>query len=374
MTEKRPAVLVFRKQILPYSETFIADQGRFLDAYTPYFVGFTHNASGEETLLQGTHRMILADYAGSLEWAKLRHRLGLVANRKWLDGLKQVSPKLIHAHFAKDAIDAMALSRQLNIPFVATVHGYDITHSNESRRYARQREKMFHSAAKIIAVSDYIKSRLIEKNCPADKIVQHYIGIDVDKFTGIKSEAEVPTILFIGRLVEKKGCGYLLDALAGLADRYPDLVLNIVGNGPLEDQLRKKSAQLKFTVNFLGRKSPEEIKALMLNAWVFSTPSITAENGDAEGLGMVFLEAQALQTPVVSFASGGVVEAVEHGVTGLLSEERDADSLARNIGFFLEDKERRVQFGNNGRSRVMEKFNIVEQCKKLSLIYQSVTG
>ena len=245
MAKTSPAVLIFRKQILPYSETFIADQGRCLVDYTPYFVGFTHNASGEDSLLQGTNRIVLSDYAFSLEWAKLRHRLGFVANRKWLNELKKASPSLIHAHFAKDAIDAMSLSKQLEIPFIATVHGYDITHSNEKKAYAKQRDKMFHSAAKIIAVSDYIKSRLIEKDCPPEKIIQHYIGINVDKFTGNKSESEVPTILFIGRLVEKKGCGYLLDALARLSPKFPELVLNIVGNGPLEKELRTKAESLR---------------------------------------------------------------------------------------------------------------------------------
>jgi glycosyltransferase involved in cell wall biosynthesis len=374
MSREQPTVLIFRKQILPYSETFIADQGRFLPHYQSYYVGFSHTDSPSKAALARQQVLVLEDYAASLQWAKLKQRLGFVASRGWLNALKGAGPDLIHAHFTKDAIDAMQLGRQLDIPFIATAHGYDVTRNDESARYKKQRAEVFRRAARIIAVSDYIKSRLLEKGCPEEKIVQHYIGIDVEKFSGDKAESATPNILFVGRLVEKKGCGYLLQAMARLKTKHPELELNIVGGGPLEKELRAQAREQGLKVNFLGRKTPEEIKALISAAWIFSTPSITAANGDAEGLGMVFLEAQALRTPVVSFASGGVVEAVEHGVSGLLGEERDVEALTNNLATFLDDRQARERFGENGRARVLEKFNIVEQCRKLEGIYQSVTG
>jgi len=101
-------------------------------------------------------------------------------------------------------------------------------------------------------------------------------------------------------------------------------------------------------------------------------PSITADNGDAEGLGMVFLEAQALQTPVVSFSSGGVVEAVENESTGLLCAEKDVSSLAENIDTLLSNQSLREEFGKCGRERVEKLFDIRKQCKLLEDIYDDV--
>lgn len=371
MNDKLPAVLVFRKRILPYSETFIADQGQFLKSFNPVFTGFQHSASGEY-LLQNSTKLILEDYTASLALAKIKHRLGFSASKTWLKALEDQQPELIHAHFANDAIDGMYLSQQLQIPFVATIHGHDITKSDESYWFRKNRNKLFGKASKMIAVSNYIGDVLIAKGCPEQNILQHYIGIDVNKFAGLKIESEQPNLLFVGRLVEKKGCSYLLDALAKLKPVYPELLLNIVGSGPLESKLRQQVIDLGLNVNFLGHKTPEQIRELMLKAWLFTAPSITADNGDAEGLGMVFLEAQALRTPVISFTSGGVVEAVEHGVTGLLSPEKDVDSLAENISYMIENSDQRVKFGDNGRKRIEQKFDIIKQCQKLEDIYQSV--
>ncbi|MGD8884678.1 MAG: glycosyltransferase [Gammaproteobacteria bacterium] len=373
MGKSLPSVLIFRKRILPYSETFIAAQGHFLASYTPCYVGFQHNDSGKP-LLENSETIVLCDYSRAIGWAKLKYRLGFCPNKAWLDALKNLKPALIHAHFAKDAIDALRLSEWLDIPLIATIHGHDITQNKVSTGYEKKRRRMFQRAGKIIAVSQFIKERLIKSGCPEEKIVQHYIGIDIEKFTGVKVESESPSVLFVGRLAEKKGCCYLLDAMARLKPAFPDLALNIVGTGPLENNLRQKAADLELNANFLGSRSPQEVKKLMLTSWIFCTPSITAANGDAEGLGMVFLEAQALQTPVVSFDSGGVGEAVENGVTGLLSEEKDVTALADNIAFFLKNREARLEYGEKGRLRVVEQFNIAEQCKKLEQIYQSVTS
>lgn len=370
MNSTSPTVLIFRKQILPYSETFIADQGRFLTTFRPCFVGFKN--TGNHSLLNNAPTCILEDYSRVLFWAKLKFRAGLPINRSWLESLEKLKPALIHAHFTSDALDAMILSENLNIPFIATAHGNDITKFVEPASYVEKRKRMFDKAGKIIAVSNFIREQLLTRSCPEEKIVQHYIGIDVKKFSGVKDESDEPSILFIGRLVEKKGCRYLLDAMAKINADFPGLALNIVGTGPLEKPLRQQAKQLGLKVNFLGSKSPDEIRELMLKSWVFSTPSITATNGNAEGLGMVFLEAQALQTPVASFKSGGVVEAVEHGKTGLLCDEKDTDSLAENLAFFLNDKQERINFGVNGRNRIVETFDISKQCQKLEEIYKSV--
>lgn len=371
----KPVVLVFRKRILPYSETFIVEQSLDLSHFHPCFIGFQYDESGEY-LLNQSDRLILEDFSHSLTWSKIMHRLGLGQgiNKYWINAIRKHQPSILHAHFANDAIDAMELAKQLNIPLLVTVHGHDITKCNESLRYNLMRKQLFKRADGILAVSEYIRKKLITKGCPEDKIIQHYIGLDLEKFAGNKNESEQPSLLFVGRLVQKKGCTYLLQAMKLLMPKYPGIHLTIVGTGPQEGSLRKQVADDKLNVEFVGMKTPEEIKQLMLQSWLFCVPSITADNGDAEGLGMVFLEAQALKTPVVSFASGGVIEAVDNGNTGLLCEEKDVDGLVDNISRLLEDEQKRLELGINGRQWVESRFDIRKQCVKLEEIYTSMMG
>jgi glycosyltransferase involved in cell wall biosynthesis len=128
-----------------------------------------------------------------------------------------------------------------------------------------------------------------------------------------------------------------------------------------------------LNVVFAGTASAAEIREQLARSWLFVAPSITAQSGDAEGLGMVFLEAQALQTPVVSFRSGGLVEAVEEGVTALLSEEKDIAGLADNIANLLENSSLRHHMGQAGRERVEQHFDLRKQCAKLESIYAKLS-
>jgi glycosyltransferase involved in cell wall biosynthesis len=221
-------------------------------------------------------------------------------------------------------------------------------------------------------VSDFIAGHALRKGCPEHKLVQHYIGIDLEKFSMDKRETDTPSLLFVGRLAEKKGLTYLLQALAQLKPTIPEIYLTVVGSGSLRDSLEQQAAELQLDVRFVGRQSPETIRQLLASHWLFTAPSITADNGDAEGLGMVFLEAQAMQTPVVSFRSGGVVEAVADGETGLLCDEKDVDTLADNIRTLVNNQQQRAAMGRAGLERVRRHFDIRRQCGKLEAIYNSV--
>lgn len=362
------SILVFRKRLLAYSETFIADQGHFLPSMNSVFCGFQWETSGR-FMLEDDVCLVLDDYAVSFNLSKLRLRSGLGCNRKWLSSIKQHNPALIHAHFLKDGSEALNLARNLSIPTITTLHGHDITKTKFSASKLRD---FFDRVDSVIAVSDFIAECAIRRGCPESKLTQHYIGIDLDRFTQQKNESPHPSLLFVGRLVEKKGCIYLLRAMQILKKRFPDLELTIVGDGPLRPALEAESKELGLSATFAGQKNAAQIRDMLSSHWVFVAPSITAENGDTEGLGMVFLEAQAMATPVVSFASGGVVEAVEHGVTGLLCEEKDVQELASNIDLLLSDASLRTSIGVAGKQRVNEKFNIRRQCEILEHHYQSV--
>lgn len=128
----------------------------------------------------------------------------------------------------------------------------------------------------------------------------------------------------------------------------------------------------KIAAKFSAREAVSQIRERLARCWVFAAPSIAADSGDTEGLGMVFLEAQSLNTPVVSFRSGGMVEAVTDGVSGLLCEKKDVATLADNMVQLLEISTLRHNMGSEGRKRIETKFDVHRQCAKLEQIYDEL--
>ena len=364
-------VIVFRKRLLSYSETFIADQGQFLPAFKPLFCGYHLDDSGIH-LIKGSKRFLLDEISRFRSVQKLLFKSGVSGGGGWKAAIAELNPAIIHAHFFNDGIDALSLGNQLSIPVVTTLHGHDITKYENAKAASAGSKNFFGRVDRVIAVSNFIADQALARGCPQSKLVQHYIGIDLNRFNQPKSESENPSLLFVGRLVEKKGCTYLLQAMEKLKSDFPELTLTIVGDGNLKESLQQEVAERGLSVKFLGTQSAEQIRQLLASSWLFVAPSITARSGDAEGLGMVFLEAQALRTPVVSFRSGGVVEAVEHGDGGLLCEEKDVDSLRDNIKQLLESDSNRHKMGENGRRRVEERFDVRRQCADLEKIYLDI--
>jgi len=364
----RPSVVIFRKRLLSYSETFIADQGQLLPNYRPVYCGFQQDSSGIR-LIENADKIILDDFSHLLPLSKLLFRKGFNGSKAWIDAIGHFSPALIHAHFFNDGLDAIKLGRKLKIPTATTLHGHDITKHENAAVQSSTNQDFFAQVDCVIAVSDFIAQHALAKGCPEPKLVQHYIGIDLEKFVQAKKESALPSLLFVGRLVEKKGCTYLLQAMQRLQPRFPGLKLTIVGEGSLMSSLQQEAKSRQLQVEFAGTETPAQIRQRLASSWLFVAPSITADDGDAEGLGMVFLEAQALQTPVVSFRSGGIVEAVADESTGLLCEEKDVAGLAHNIASLLESSCLRHTMGIEGRKRVEAEFDVRKQCAKLEQIY-----
>ena len=364
-------VAIFRKRLLSYSETFIADQGQFLPSYKPVYCGYETDDSGKE-MISGSDRVLLQQQSLLPGISKLLLRNGFNGGEQWLTKIASFEPELIHAHFFNDGVDAVHMARRLGLPLITTVHGHDLTKHGNAGAQIRLRENFFAQVDCIVAVSKFMANQALQRGCPEHKIRQHYIGIDLKKFSREKAESENPSVLFVGRLVEKKGCTYLLQALETLRDRFPDLQLTVVGEGSLRHVLQQEADNRGIRVEFTGSEPAASIRDRLAKSWLFAAPSITAGSGDTEGLGMVFLEAQALQTPVVSFRSGGVVEAVEDGLSGLLSDEKDVASLADNIASLLENSSLRHNMGAEGRKRVDQYFDVRKQCAELERIYDGL--
>ena len=181
------------------------------------------------------------------------------------------------------------------------------------------------------------------------------------------SQASRDTVLFVGRLVERKGMKDLLDALTLLKDEVPAVKLEVVGNGPERASLERMTADLGVSgrVTFFGELRGKEHYRRYAMCTVFAMPSRTMKD-DVEGFGTVFLEAGLFGKPSVGTMSGGIPEAVLDGVTGILVKEGDVASLAKALKTLLQDRELSKKFGNNAKRRVLQEFTWERGTDKLA--------
>ncbi|MGC2160387.1 MAG: glycosyltransferase [Silvibacterium sp.] len=374
-------MLLFRSELLPVSETFIAGQAAALMRYEPWFAGLKRVPGG---LALDEARVIAVGQKNSLR-EKLARRIYLQTGYapEFLRRIAAARPELVHAHFATDACAALAIEERLRVPMMVTLHGYDVTSEDDAlrassagRAYLQRRESLWERARVFVCVSEWIRRKALERGFPEEKLWVHPIGIDVDGFCPDAARApgdsrvKEPLVLFVGRLVEKKGCAYLLRAMRAVEARLPETRLVVVGDGPLRGALEAEAHATLRCCEFVGAQPADAVKQWMWRAAVVAVPSVVAANGDAEGLCLVVCEAQAMEVPVVGFRGPGI-EVVD-GETGLLVAERDEVALAEAILTLLKDEALAARMGAAGRVRVERLFNLRRQTALLEEKYDAV--
>lgn len=365
-------VLVYRESLLPFSETFVIAQGEGLRRYHAHYVGLGRTP-GLSLPPERTH--VLGE-ALSAPGAHAMFKLAGRIPRRVRDELAALSPALVHAHFGTAAPEAMWIAQSLGIPCVLTFHGFDATVVPRPRAitltdiaYWLLRRKILDRISVFIAVSEFIARCLVARGIPPEAIVRHSIGIDVDRFPIRGLEGRRREVLFVGRLVEKKGLIHLLRAMEIVRRELPDTRLVVLGDGPLRAAMEQEARNRGLDADFLGVRSATLVSEWMRTARILGMPSVRAANGDSEGLGMVALESMASGMPVAAFDHGGIGEAVAHGQTGLLCKEGDSVALADRLCRLLRDDALWSAFSKAGRSRVVESFDLARQTAKLEAIY-----
>lgn len=372
----KPTVLIYRNNLLPPSETFVQNQAEAMQRFTPLYVG-SRRVQGLQLPLERTFAVNQGGLLGMVR--EVSYKLwGLVPD--FVRQLRQLNPVLIHAHFGPDGVMALPLAQHLGIPLAVTFHGYDATMQDEyiktsfwsHRVYLKRRQLLKHKAQLFVAVSDYIKKNLLEQGFPPDKVVVHHIGVDTNIFQPNPSIMRAPIVLFVGRLLEKKGCEYLIRAMAKVQAVKPDVELVIIGDGPMKLDLEQQAKESLHRYMFLGSQSRQVVQTWMNRAKILVAPSVTAATGESEGMPIVILEAQAMGLPVVSSIHSGIPDVVVHQETGLLASERDWNTLAKYILRLLEDKTLWHQFSQKGQERVRTIFNLRSQTEALENLYDGI--
>lgn len=214
-----------------------------------------------------------------------------------------------------------------------------------------------------LPVCKYFKDILEDIGFPPEKTRVLYSSINCDQFAfksrTIKKGATIE-LISVSRLVEKKGIEYTIRALAEVVKTDPKVHYTIVGDGPIKEQLQSliNSLRMQKYITMVGAQSNEKIPTFLHRAHIFVLSSITAKDGDQEGIANALKEAMATGMPVLSTKTAGNAELVENGVSGFLVDEKDAHALAIKIRYFIRNPTTISQMGRSGRQVVQERFHI----------------
>lgn len=232
---------------------------------------------------------------------------------------------------------------------VIYTHGEEVVQTAYNR-LARLRGPALRSSDAVLTVSSFTRDRLVaDFGVQPDHIHLVTPGVDLDRFTPGPGPAE-PFILSVGRLIERKGFDRLIDAFARISAEFPGYRLTIAGSGPDEAALRERAAASGAgdRIEFLGGVDDARLTGLYRGCALFAMPNRTLDDGDTEGFGLIFLEANASGKAVIGGRAGGAVDAIVDGQTGFLVDGSDAGAIAAALRRLLGDEALRNRLAAGG--------------------------
>lgn len=288
--------------------------------------------------------------------------------------LQALGVRHLHVHFAGLAArTAYWIGRFFGIGFSFTGHANDIF---APKPFEISLGELIGAARGVVTVSDF-GVRFLQKKYPdhAAKVRRVYNGIDLGRFQRADFSAAPPTIVSIGRLIEKKGFPDLIEACRLLRERGIAFRCEIIGEGPLETLLRDQIAASGLTsvVALTGPLPQGEVIERLARSALFVLPCVAEAGGGMDNLPTVVMEAMAAGLPVVSTAVGGVPEMVSDGVTGRLVPEHQPLALADALAQIVADQRLAQSLGEGGRQRAAELFSIGQNVEALRALFRRVS-
>lgn len=258
---------------------------------------------------------------------------------------------------------------------VVCLRGYDITVFVKKNPHAY--DNYFNSCDLFMPVCEAFKKIAERIGCKPEKIVVQHSAIDCSRF--IFKERKRPkkstiNIVSAGRFVEKKGFDYAIRAIAQLIRKYPRIRYTLIGDGDLKQEYEKLIQELDIAdkVTMYGWHAHDEYIAMLNEAHLFILPSITAQNGDQEGIANVLKEAMAMGLIVVATDHSGNAELIDHAVSGFLVPECDSSAIAKAIDYILSNPDKWSSLQLAAVNKVRQEFDKEKENDKLEAIFYTL--
>jgi len=286
---------------------------------------------------------------------------------------------VVHCHYGDVGLRYRVAARLWKAPLVVSFYGYDCSSYPRAKGHGVF-EPLFAEADAVTSLSAHMDASLRALGCPAALLHRVPLAVDAAAFQpGARRPmhaGESVRILTVARLTEKKGIEFALRALALVHDEFPAVHYDVIGEGPLHDELETLTGTLGLgaSVRFLGARTGEYVRAAFGEADLFLLPSVTAASGDQEGTPTAVLEAAFCGLPVLSTTHAGIPELVRDGESGLLVPERDPEALADALRRLLGAPARWATMGDAGRRHAERNHTISAVAARLEQLYAEVRG
>ncbi|MBW2373602.1 MAG: glycosyltransferase [Deltaproteobacteria bacterium] len=293
--------------------------------------------------------------------------------------------RIVHSHFGPRGYRDLAAVRRTCARHVVTFYGYDVSFvPNQHPSWRRRYQRLFRRVDRVLCEGPFMASSIAELGCPEEKIRVQRLGVELGALEccpRVWSPGEPLRVLIAASFREKKGIPDAFDALARLREHVP-VEVTVIGDATREKRALAEKRAILAAIERSGLADRTRLlgyqphRVMLEEAYahhVFLSPSLTPEDGDTEGGAPVSLiEMSATGMPVVSTRHCDIPQVVEHGVTGLLAEERDVEDVAAQLCWLLEHPERWREMGEAGRRRVESRFDVLSQAEALAGIYREL--
>jgi colanic acid/amylovoran biosynthesis glycosyltransferase len=292
---------------------------------------------------------------------------------RWLSPeVGRVAPSLVHAHFGWAGVDALPVARSLGLPLVVSFYGTDVTVYGRQNPGRREYRQLFAGVRHVTVPTRFLENRLRRLGYTGyAEVIPSGVHPHEIPFRVHPPEESETRLLFVGRHVPVKGLDVLLHALAQVSPVRP-VRLDVVGDGPERKANEDLAANLGLSrsVRFVGERSHSEVLAFMRDAHLLVVPSRSMDDGQAEALGMVSVEAQAVGMPVVVTRCGGLPETVPPAYRHELVPEGDPAALANRLLAVLADRAGWEERARAGRGWVEQSFHAERLARRTSRLYE----
>jgi glycosyltransferase involved in cell wall biosynthesis len=283
---------------------------------------------------------------------------------------------VVHAHWlVPNAWLAAGPATKHGVPLVVTLHGSDVAMAERTKLLRRLAKRTLSAAGAVTAVSDDLALRVERLGADPKTLNTVHLGVDTEAFAprdvepGIRARLGAPTdallVIAVGRLVEKKGFRYLIEA----AGRVDGVHLAIIGDGDLRAPLEATARSSGASTTFTGNLDHPAVSDAVCAADVIAVPSVWDAAGNVDGLPTTLLEALSAGRPVIASAIAGIPEVVTDGANGLLVPEKDVDSLVEALTKLRDQPQLRHQLGQEARRRAVRDLDWAATAKAFEEAY-----
>jgi glycosyltransferase involved in cell wall biosynthesis len=306
---------------------------------------------------------------------KLKHRFDWTIVKDIYNLIKERDIEIVRTHQYHANLYGRLAALLAKVPcIVASVHNVYTIDRKLHRRIINRFLARF--TDKVVAVSEIVKKDILKyDDLREDKVTVIYNGIDTDRLLNkdgnvIRSEfnipSDVPVTGTIGRLTFQKGQKYLIEAISIIKEKFPKIMLLIVGDGPMKDELQNYAKALGLNEHVIFTGSRRDVPTLLAAMDIFVLPSLW------EGLPNALLEAMAYGKSIIATDIPPVREAINSKKEGILVPARNSSAIASSIEFLLVNKTFAVIFGNNAQERAYSDFNITTTVDKYTNLYEDI--